>query len=363
MSLDKLQNTLDAEQFAHAAALILLFTPGSVVDGVGARTEAVRLLSSQLKDKTIARKLIDQQVEVVIVPRNVKMTDLPQFASLQGQTTFDGRTWDPVRGSGGMKVGNKIYTAITEENLMGTDVDTSVVPSGACYAPGYSTTTHEFAHTIHLFALDQADKTTITNGYNAKKAAEATNPDVEWVDGPNFKTVAQDQGDRNAAYTAHEQTIANLQGDAYTKWIAQLILNNALHTEKPITQNQLIADQPTYAQEITTKWAAARNLLTSNGILVNKEIRHAGKTVTRLDNNGKAKTGGAQQCYAAMNELEYFAQLANAFLGANAGVDPYTRQPRHNGSAWVENNEPASIKDLLAKTMKKDAATNTNPRP
>ena len=47
------------------------------------------------------------------------MTEVAQFSSLAGTKTFDGRAWEPVRGSGGMKVGTKIFTAIAEENLLG----------------------------------------------------------------------------------------------------------------------------------------------------------------------------------------------------------------------------------------------------
>ena len=44
--------------------------------------------------------------------------------------------------------------------------------------------------------------------------------------------------------------------------------------------------------------------------------------------------------YAARNEYEYFAQLSNAYLGTNEGIDPFTGQPRENRAHWVREHEP-----------------------
>jgi hypothetical protein len=54
-----------------------------------------------------------------------------------------------------------------------------------------------------------------------------------------------------------------------------------------------------------------------------------------------------QDCYAAFDEREYFAQCVNAYLGANGGSDPYTARPRHNGEAWVRSNEDPAMVQLL----------------
>jgi hypothetical protein len=115
------------------------------------------------------------------------MTDLPQFASLRGVETFDGRTWDTVRGVGNLGLNGKHYTAITEENLLGTTCTATFngQPVSGDYAAGYSTTSHEFAHSMHGVALTDADRLAITTAYNARKAlgtADPTNPDM-WVDG------------------------------------------------------------------------------------------------------------------------------------------------------------------------------------
>ena len=92
------------------------------------------------------------------------------------------------------------------------------------YTKGYSTTSHEFAHTLHLHVLEKADKSKITAAYKARKTKAAAKPadKDQWVDG-----------------------------------------------------------------------------------------RHG--------------------CYASQTEDEFFAQLSNAYLGTNAGKDPYKKDPRHNG--------------------------------
>ncbi|MGC0352829.1 hypothetical protein RKD25_000118 [Streptomyces sp. SAI-124] len=48
--------------------------------------------------------------------------------------------------------------------------------------------------------------------------------------------------------------------------------------------------------------------------------------------------------YASSSAHEYFAQLSNAYLGANTGKDSNSRRrPRNNGSDWVEQHDPALL--------------------
>ncbi len=192
------------EQVANIVVRIILRTPGSVVDRGGARDEAIRILTSQLRAKYIAKKLLTGDVLVVIVPKNVLMTDLPEFASLKDTYTFDGRPWDITRGSGGKN------TAIAEENLLGEDVgtDPTMTKQGwnnqtdyeqdknantttkktrdynpGVYCSGYSTTNHEFFHTIHQYGLPATDSGLIKQLYDAKKSQPNA---VEWADGPRL---------------------------------------------------------------------------------------------------------------------------------------------------------------------------------
>ncbi|MFI0730246.1 hypothetical protein ACH4S9_14590 [Streptomyces sp. NPDC021225] len=48
--------------------------------------------------------------------------------------------------------------------------------------------------------------------------------------------------------------------------------------------------------------------------------------------------------HSSSNADEYFAQLSNAYLGANTGMDRNSRRrPRNNGSDWVEQHDPALL--------------------
>jgi hypothetical protein len=60
--------------------------------------------------------------------------------------------------------------------------------------------------------------------------------------------------------------------------------------------------------------------------------------------------------------MEFFAQLSNAYLGSNAGTDPFTNDPRHNGKDYVKEHEPA-VFDLMEKIYGGAQVPGTNPRP
>jgi hypothetical protein len=57
--------------------------------------------------------------------------------------------------------------------------------------------------------------------------------------------------------------------------------------------------------------------------------------------------------YSSQNSSEYFAQLSNAYLGTNLGVDPTTGAARNNGRAWIVANEDAEMLALLDKVYKR----------
>jgi hypothetical protein len=59
-------------------------------------------------------------IELHVIPYDLKIIDLPEFAHLKGTNTPDGRLWDNVRGEGGVRVGSTIRYTIAEENLSGS---------------------------------------------------------------------------------------------------------------------------------------------------------------------------------------------------------------------------------------------------
>jgi hypothetical protein len=118
------------------------------------------------RNKLAQKKLREKKVTLVIIPHDKKMTDLPQFAALAGTSTFDGRLWDDVRGSGGMTAPDGSWAiGVPEENL------TVIEGANDGYGAGYSVGMHEFAHTLHSQGLTSAQQATITSLYAARKTA------------------------------------------------------------------------------------------------------------------------------------------------------------------------------------------------
>lgn len=148
----------------------------------------VELTLSHRED--IQERLRGARVALIIIPRNKAMTDVPQFASLRGTHTFDGRLWDDVRGSGGQRAGGLWAVGVPEENLVQT-----VAGDGRedGHGEGFGIGLHELAHTIHnrgvssserrdiarLYAVRQRAGGPWTEGYGASNAdeyfAQATN--------------------------------------------------------------------------------------------------------------------------------------------------------------------------------------------
>ncbi len=146
---------------------------GAVLRGVGlteylpspdAEVEARAIVASMTHRADIRAKLKSAHVELVVIPVGRKMTDLPEFASLRGKRTFDGRLWDDVRGVGGTPTPDgRIAVGVPEENLTQLPSDT--------YPGNYSVAVHELAHVIHSEALGVAEKVHIDDAYAARKAA------------------------------------------------------------------------------------------------------------------------------------------------------------------------------------------------
>ncbi|MER8187916.1 hypothetical protein, partial [Kitasatospora sp. NPDC094015] len=231
--VDALKAGLPPKEFAKTAAQLMVDVDPRAGRPASARAEAQAQAERMLQDPDVAARLLKNGAGLVIVPKDVSMTDVSAFHDMRGTTaggaSGGGRGWDDVRGSGGRRA------AVTEENLLGED---TTIGNATHYQDGYSTTTHEFAHTIHLNGLEAGDRSTITTSYQNKR----NDPNAVWSDGP-------------------------------------------------------------------------RHDLQNNPV----------------DN------------YASRDELEYFAQVTNAYLGTNHGTDPHTGQDRNNGPAWVRANEPALV--------------------
>jgi hypothetical protein len=269
------------------------------------RTEALRVLCAMLgKNRQLAILFESTGVEVVVVPADRPMTDLPEFASLRDQEieqqSGTARTWDPTRGVGGLHIGSKIYVAVTEENLLGTAVGPSVAAiGGGCYAAHYSTTSHEFAHGIHMSAaMSTPQKDTIIQCFkNRKKVIIDNDKGILYLDDFSFNP---SQYELNTHFSREWVDGPRQKKFALMAPRHYLVARGSAYVMAPDGSNFLYAS--------------------------NYEL---------------------QDCYAAFDEREYFAQCVNAYLGANGGSDPYTARPRHNGEAWVRSNEDPAMVQLL----------------
>ncbi|GAA1198560.1 hypothetical protein GCM10009664_73510 [Kitasatospora gansuensis] len=180
----ELRKSSTPDEFAESAAHLLVEVDPRTVQGGAARHEAQQQLARMLGNPDVAERMLTNGVEVVVVPKDVRMTDVPAFADLNGRRpegeSGQGRGWDDVRGSALKKV------AITEENLLGEKTSIGDTPH---YADGYSSTTHEFAHAIHEFGLSKDQKLAVTEIFEQKKASDGTSDrPVQWPDGPRQDT-------------------------------------------------------------------------------------------------------------------------------------------------------------------------------
>lgn len=141
----------------------------SALDGCEA---LVRLELGQRED--MRRRMQRAHVALVIVPRDRRMTDVAEFADLEGKPTVDGRAFDDVRGSGGMSAGGLWAIAVPEENLVEAGTSGPLIADGTApnpYADGYSVGLHELAHTVEAKGLTSDEKRRVIALYEARKLA------------------------------------------------------------------------------------------------------------------------------------------------------------------------------------------------
>ncbi|RKH68770.1 hypothetical protein [Corallococcus llansteffanensis] len=141
---------------------------GMEVRANGVRQSAINEASRVTRELTAARPDIADRLRaaghvVVIIPQGTKLTDLPEFQSLRGQTTFDGRPWDDVRGASGVSLPDgRLATAIPEENLSELSSD--------LYPGNHSVGIHELAHAIHSQGVTDAERQAIREAFDAQVA-------------------------------------------------------------------------------------------------------------------------------------------------------------------------------------------------
>ena len=146
---------------------------GFEIRGRGVRQSAIDEMTRIANELTAARPELRDRLAakghvLVVIPKGSKLTDLPEFAHLKGQKTFDGRDWDGVRGVANVTMPDgRQATAVSEENLSRLTGD------------GYgneSVAIHEIAHAIHGNALNPEEFKQIKDLFDARKAAGGPYP-------------------------------------------------------------------------------------------------------------------------------------------------------------------------------------------
>jgi hypothetical protein len=135
-----------------------------------------RVLDEMLQGKHLEQRLQGAHLSIVVVPRRSRLTDVPQFASLKGRRTFDGRPWEDVRGTGGLELPDgRVAVAIPEENIAGGDD----------VYPAHSVAVHELAHMLHDHVLTSGDRAAVEKAY--RKHLQSGEPFLDAYAGANVR--------------------------------------------------------------------------------------------------------------------------------------------------------------------------------
>jgi hypothetical protein len=317
--LNRMRSTLTDERFGWLAAGILLISRYAPAG----REEALRLLAILYSDKGVAFRMLSKPVMTVIVPRDKQMTELDEFKHLlthdEGKgpgKTFDGRWWAHTRGAGNVTADGADYAAITEENLLGGDTDDSVfdAPRGPPGTPGQAT-------------------------------ALVCYP-------PGYSTTTHEM-----AHAIHRD---GLRGDQ------KEVITMAYTTKRTATSDKATIVAPVWPDGPRVSPKAPQSWI-DYGWSDDQYV----ECVVNLDDDARRP----HENYASQDEYEYFAQATNAYLGTNTGNDFVTEEPRNNGKAWVQANEPELfslleelfkgnvVNELEADGTLKAGGTCTNPPP
>ncbi|MEV7023945.1 hypothetical protein AB0O00_17565, partial [Kitasatospora sp. NPDC093558] len=198
-----LRASMAPEEFADAAARLIVDVDPRTHQPVAARHAAYEQVARMLRDPDVAQRLLTQGVRVVVVPRDVPVTEVAGLEHLASLPPVDGRSWESVRGVQSGKI-----VAVTEENLLGAST------KYASHAEGYSTTTHELAHAIHKFGLSGDEHALVREAFEGKRQADGLTD----LFGEKEVTAWPDGGRRNQ----DEELVGNYSSADEYEYFAQL---------------------------------------------------------------------------------------------------------------------------------------------
>jgi hypothetical protein len=217
----ELTHVIQQGSLLHAAGILQRKpAPGvstKIVDH-GASAGAVALAKKRMKEvlgslkNPGATELKGKTVELHIIPHNKNLTDLPEFGSLKGAKTFDGRSYNELRGVGATKVGDAIRYAIAEEQL----VEVEGKPAG--YELGF-VAAHESGHVVEQFGLTKSQKRALSEAYDARKAAKGP-----WLNPESYTSSGTGEyfAQATAAYFGRPYSSSEADKKTYTRaWLAK----------------------------------------------------------------------------------------------------------------------------------------------
>jgi hypothetical protein len=192
--------TVPGDRWDSAAALRALTPPTDPVLQVGsvqikpygaseaAIEEVTRLVRTLAVRPDVQRRLAAARVVVVLIPQDRRMTDLREFSHLRRIRTFDGRTWESVRGMGATQLRDG-------RTAVGMPVEELDPALGSSWPAGYSVGLHEFAHVVHLVGVSPAERSEIRALFRARRSA-----DGPWTDRYASETEAEYFAQGSMAY-------------------------------------------------------------------------------------------------------------------------------------------------------------------
>jgi hypothetical protein len=161
-------------------------------------------------------------ISIDVIPHDKKLTELPEYAHLAGQTTFDGRVWDTVRGIQ-TEVSGVRRVAVAEEDLV------TISGTAASYGSGFLEA-HEGGHGLQFSGLTTTQQATLQTLYTARLASSGpitqTTPagaaTAMWLNPAWYSAANKEEYFANSvsAYHGHPYTNGDADVAMYTRsWL------------------------------------------------------------------------------------------------------------------------------------------------
>ncbi|WP_328921418.1 hypothetical protein [Streptomyces griseoaurantiacus] len=289
-----------------------VLVPDGVEQPATSRTEVGRILNRMLRDPGIAENVLRSGAQVVVVPRDTRVTDLPEFAHLTDipeHTDAGTRTANTLRA---LTDPVRRIVAVPEENLVG---EVTATDEHGHFPDGYSAVTHELAHLVHQWGLDDGQRALLDSLHAAKLKQ---GPAVQWPDGPRMLhngTEAENYSSRSPAEYFSQLTNAYLGTNKGPDPFTRQARNNGTEAVR--------AHEPAEIHELLRTVYGARPLaLVTNPVTATRrsnEMYEAFNDFQRFIGSGPVETEAEAE---AESETEVEAEAGTEVAPADAPLVP-----------------------------------------